>query len=104
MASAAVMKQMKDFISIVDSCGITLRKAFLFGSYAKDKQTEYSDIDAALVADEFCNVPSEDVKLFMKAMLKYYMVQPQTYNTKDFSPDSDPFVKEILKTGIDIKS
>jgi hypothetical protein len=40
----------------------------------------------------------------MKAMLKYYMVQPQTYNTKDFSPDSDPFVKEILKTGIDIKS
>lgn len=102
MASAAIMKQMKDFVSLVDSCGITLRRAILFGSYARNKQTKYSDIDVALVADEFCNVPSEDVKLFMKAMLKYYMVQPQTYNTKDFSPDKDPFVSEILRTGIEI--
>jgi predicted nucleotidyltransferase len=102
MASAAIIKQMKDFVSIVNSCGITLHKAILFGSYAHNKQTKYSDIDIALVADEFCNVPSEDVKLFMKAMLKYYMVQPQTYNTKDFSPDKDPFVSEILRTGIEI--
>ena len=100
MASAATMKQMKDFVSLVSSSGITLRKAILFGSYARNKQTKYSDIDVALVADEFCNVPSEDVKLFMKAMLKYYMVQPQTYNTKDFSPDKNPFIDEILRTGI----
>jgi len=102
MASAAVMKQMKDFVSIVDSCGITLRKAILFGSYARNKQTKYSDIDVALVADEFCSVPTEDIKLFLVAMRKYYMVQPQTYNTKDFSPDKDPFVEEILRTGIEI--
>jgi len=57
----------------------------------------------ALVADEFCSVPTEDVKLFMNAMLKYYMVQPQTYNIKDFSPDKNPFVAEILKTGIEIE-
>jgi predicted nucleotidyltransferase len=61
MASAAIIKQMKDFVSIVDSCGIPLRRAILFGSYARNKQTKYSDIDLALVADEFCNVPSEDV-------------------------------------------
>ena len=102
MASAATMKQMRDFVSLVSSSGITLRKAILFGSYARNKQTKYSDIDVALVADEFCNVPSEDVKLFMKAMLKYYMVQPQTYNTKDFYPDKNPFVDEILRTGIEI--
>jgi len=53
MASAEIIKQMKDFVSIVDSCGITLRKAILFGSYARDKQTKYSDIDMALVADEY---------------------------------------------------
>jgi uncharacterized protein len=102
MASPAIIKQMKDFVTMVNSCGITLRKAVLFGSYARDEQTNYSDIDVALVADEFCNVPSEDVKLFMKAMLKYYMVQPQTYNTRDFSADKDPFVGEILRTGIEI--
>ena len=56
-----------------------------------------------LVADEFCSVPTEDMKLFMKAMRKYYMVQPQTYNTKDFSLDKNPFVAEILETGIEIQ-
>ena len=56
----------------------------------------------ALVADEFCSVPTEDVKLFLHATRKYYMVQPQTYNTKDFNPNLDPFVEEILKTGIAI--
>ncbi len=102
MASAATMKQMKDFVSLVSSSGITLRKAILFGSYARNKQTKYSDIDIALVADEFCSVPTEDIKLFMQAMRKYYMVQPQTFNTKDFSPDKNPFIDEILRTGIEI--
>lgn len=102
MASAAIMKQMQDFVNLVGAGGIKLRKAILFGSYARIQQTKYSDIDMALVADEFCSVPTEDVKLIMTAMRKYYMVQPQTYNTKDFSPDIDPFVEEILKTGIEI--
>ena len=102
MATAAVIKQVKDFISMINAAGITLKKVILFGSYAKNKQTKYSDIDVALVADEFSGVSPEDVKLFMGAMRKYYMVQPQTYNTKDFTPDKDPFVEEILRTGIEI--
>jgi predicted nucleotidyltransferase len=102
MASAATIKKMKDFVSLVSSSGITLRKAILFGSYARNQQTKYSDIDVALVADEFCSVPTEDIKLFVAAMRKYYMVQPQTFNTNDFSPDNNPFVEEILKTGIEI--
>ena len=102
MASAAIIEEMKDFVKQINAGGVTLRKAILFGSYARNEQTKYSDIDMALVADEFCNVPTEDIKLFLKAMRQYYMVQPQTYNTKDFTPDKDPFVEEILKTGIEI--
>ena len=102
MASKAIIKELKDFVEIANTCGITLRKVILFGSYAQNRQTKYSDIDVALVADEFIGVPSIDVQLFMKAMRKHYMIQPQTYNTKDFSPDKNPFVAEILKTGIEI--
>ena len=102
MASKAVIREMKDFAGMINSCGIKLKKMILFGSYASGKQTKYSDIDVALVADEFCGVPSEDVKLIMNAMLKYYMVQPQTYNTRDFVPENNPFVAEIIKTGIEI--
>jgi uncharacterized protein len=104
MASVATINQVKDFVLQVNSCGIKLKRVFLYGSYARNKQTKYSDMDVALVADEFSGVPSEDVKHFLKAMRKYYMVQPQTYNTKDFNPDIDPFVEEILKTGIEIKA
>jgi len=103
MASAAIVNQIKDFIHLVNDSGISLKKVVLFGSYARNKQTKYSDIDLALVADEFTGVPSEDVKLFLKALRKHYMIQPQTYNTLDFSPDADPFVGEILKTGIVIE-
>src|ERR1700761_3202173 len=104
MASATTINRIKDFAAQIHLCGVDLKRVILYGSYAHDKQTKYSDIDVALVADEFSGVPSEDVKLFLKAMRKYYMVQAQTYNTKDFTPDKDPFVEEILKTGIEIKA
>jgi len=102
MASGAIISQLKDFASQIHLCGVDLKRVILYGSYAKNKQTKYSDIDVALVADEFSGVPSEDVKLFLKAMRKHYMVQAQTYNTKDFTPENDPFVEEILRTGIEI--
>ena len=102
MASVATIKQIKDFALQIQLCGVDLKRVILYGSYARNKQTKYSDIDVALVSDAFSGVPSEDVKLFLKAMRKYYMVQPQTYNTKDFTSDKDPFVEEILRTGIEI--
>ncbi len=103
MASRAIINEINDFVSEVHACDISLKRVVLFGSYAKTKQTNDSDIDVALVADEFQGVASEDVKLFLKAMRKHYIVHPQTYNTKDFSPEKDPFVEEILKTGIEIE-
>jgi predicted nucleotidyltransferase len=95
---------MEDFAAQINLCGIDLKRVILYGSYANNTQTKYSDIDMALVADEFSGVPSEDVKLFLKALRKHYMVQAQTYNTKDFTADKDPFVEEILRTGIEIKA
>ena len=100
MAKGAIINTVKDFVKLVNADGIKLKKVILFGSYATNKQDKYSDIDLALVADEFSGVASEDVKLFLKAMRKYYMVQAQTYNTRDFGADKDPFVQEILRTGI----
>lgn len=32
--------------------GINLKRVFLFGSFASNRQHEYSDIDVALVADQ----------------------------------------------------
>ena len=103
MASSAIIKTVKDFAHQVSDCGVSLQKVVLFGSYARNEQTKYSDIDVALVADDFTGVPSQDVKLFLKALRKHYLIQVQTYHSKNFSPKKNPFVGEILKTGVEIK-
>ena len=103
MASKAVVSKVRMFAKELESCGISLKKVILFGSYAKSQLSEYSDIDVALVADKFTGVPSEDIKLFLKALRKNFIIQAMTFNTKDFSPKKNPFVEEILNTGIEIK-
>ena len=97
-----VINHLKKFAEEVKNCDIHLKKMVLFGSYAKNKQHEWSDIDVAMVADEFTGVGFKDIGLFSKVQIKYpyYLIQPRTYNTKDFTPKKDPFVEEILKGGI----
>lgn len=102
----AVINNIKRFVWDVKQSGIHLHRVILYGSYAQNKQQKWSDIDIALVADEFKSIGFEDVKLFSGILCKYAAlnIQPRTYNTNDFSIDKDPFVEEILKTGIEIES
>ncbi len=93
----------KQFTSQLVQSGLHLKRAVLFGSFSTNNQTSYSDIDLALVADEFISLTPSDITKFSKILGKFYLIQPRTYNTNDFTVSNDPFVEEILKTGIDIK-
>lgn len=59
----------------------------------------------ALVADEFKGIDFYDVGAFSKILIKYsnLLIQPRTYNPKQFLRKKDPLVAEIIKTGIEIK-
>lgn len=98
--SAIAMVQ--EFAREVTTLGINLRRVILFGSVAANRQHEYSDIDVALVADDFSGVGFVDINRFVKALRKYYVIQPRTFATKDFEA-GDAFTDEIRKTGIEIK-
>lgn len=102
----AVIDQLKHYVKDVKDLGLHLNKVVLFGSYSRNEQHEWSDVDIALVADEFSGDGFSDVGLFSKVNIKYadLNLQPRTYNTKDFTPKKDPFVEEILRTGIEIKA
>ena len=102
----SVIGYLRNITSEIQHTGLRLRKVVLYGSYAKNQQHKWSDIDVAFIADEFIGIGFEDTKLFSPIMIKYpkLNIQPRTYNTKDFSPDKDPFVEEILRTGIEIKA
>ena len=85
----------------IEAQGIHLNKVIMFGSFAKGTQHEWSDIDVALVADEFTGFGFADKKLFSHTNIKkpYIRIEAKTYPT-DYFHASDPFIEEIKKDGI----
>ena len=102
----SVIAQLKKTTSEIINTGLHLKRVVLYGSYAVNEQHKWSGIDVAFIADEFIGIGFEDTQLFSRIMIKYpqFNIQPRTYNTKDFTPEKDPFVEEILRTGIEIKT
>ncbi|MEK7255245.1 MAG: nucleotidyltransferase domain-containing protein, partial [Bacteroidota bacterium] len=96
----------KDLAADIRASGFPLKKAILFGSYARSQQHTWSDIDLALVADEFSGVAPLDLEHFVYVLIgdkKYIDIEPHTFNTDDFEK-GNPFVNEIKRTGIEIFS
>ncbi len=94
----------REFITAIIASGFPLKKAILFGSYVRDEQRPYSDIDLALVADEFIGMGYFDLKHFAKVMIskdKYIPIESHTFNTDYFS-SGDPFTREIERTGVSL--
>jgi len=93
----------RNYAHDIETHGVRLHAVILYGSFAKGTQHEWSDIDVALVADEFTGLP-EDHYLFpyMGGIRKpYTFIETKTYPTKYFL-EGDPFIEEISKTGIKI--
>jgi predicted nucleotidyltransferase len=81
---------------------ITINKAILFGSYAKGTNHEYSDIDVAVVSNDFQGIRFYDNCKLSKSKIKASIdLETHPYRPEDFTEDN-PFVKEILETGIRI--
>jgi predicted nucleotidyltransferase len=96
----------RDFISACAENKINFRKVILFGSIVSGKNHEYSDIDLALVSDQFSGNSIKDwheMSLVIVKDKKFYNIEPHTYTTKEFENGDDPFVEEVVKkTGIEI--
>lgn len=73
----------------------------LFGSYAKGTQNEDSDIDIAIVIDEFKDNIIDEAVEFMKIRRDIdYRIEPHIIRIEDYKEVSNPFVKEVIDTGI----
>lgn len=90
------------YLKKLNENGIVVVKAILFGSYSTGKQTEWSDIDLAIVSKSFTDSRFENRKKIRKITLSVNSsLEVQPYSIKEFS-EEDPFVKEIIDTGIQI--
>jgi predicted nucleotidyltransferase len=98
---STALELVKAFAESIRSQPISLRKIILFGSYARNEQREFSDIDVALIADEFTGFGFQDVGLISNAMIQkqFVDIEPHTFSPEQFT-DWNPFVHEIKRTGI----
>jgi predicted nucleotidyltransferase len=71
----------------------------LFGSYAAGSHSKYSDIDVALVSDEFTGVRYLDIKKIGRLVRNIdYRIEVHPFSLKD--KDESMFLGEIVRTGI----
>lgn len=83
--------------------GVNIRRAYLFGSFAKNRQHEWSDIDIALIADDFIGLPVVDKDPFriLHIQPEFIAIETHTFPTSRLE-EGDPFIREIVKSGIEI--
>ncbi len=97
-------KIISDYIATVAEENANLIKAYLFGSYASKNDKKDSDIDLALIINHLNDEERFDlqVKLMLLATDFDLRIEPHPIAKKDFN-FNNPFVAEILKTGIEIE-
>lgn len=98
-----VMNKINSFIELLESNNINIQKAILFGSYSKGNYNQWSDIDLALVSDNFTGNSFEDKNNLIDYIYSAGKdISPVPYRPEDFNDNM--FVRdEILKYGIVIK-
>lgn len=102
MAPEAILKKTKKFLEIIRESGILVEEAYLFGSWVQGKANEWSDIDLAIVSPNFEGNRFYDRRKLDEALLEVDTdIQVHLYRPEDFN-ESNPFVVEILRTGIRI--
>ena len=101
MADATITEIVRKYIEILGFSRYNIINAYLFGSYAKGTFTEDSDIDVALVFDKMedrFDTRVELMKLTRKIDLR---IEPHPFEKSDVE-ERNPFLEEILRTGIRI--
>ncbi|MCI0515163.1 nucleotidyltransferase domain-containing protein [candidate division KSB1 bacterium] len=93
------LKIARDFISTLKKHQIKLTRAILFGSHPKGTATPWSDIDLALVSENFSGIPFYDRQQLNPFILQVSSsIEVHPFRPEDFTPDN-PFVAEIIQTG-----
>ncbi|TAL68858.1 MAG: nucleotidyltransferase domain-containing protein [Bacteroidetes bacterium] len=95
-----ILNKINLYLDELNKNNIKVRKAILFGSYAKGNYNEWSDIDLAIVSDDFEGLRYNDLdKIRNCNAVTNWEISPLPYNSDTFDKN-DIFIKEIIETGI----
>ncbi|NBC84351.1 MAG: nucleotidyltransferase domain-containing protein [Bacteroidetes bacterium] len=91
------------YLELIKEKYVDIERVYIFGSYAKGKSTDDSDIDVALIFSNLDDAKRFDiqVQLMMLAAQIDSRIEPHPISHNDFD-SGNPFVAEIKKTGIEV--
>lgn len=94
-----IYESIERYINELRKRNIEVVAAYLFGSYAKGRATEWSDIDVAILTKKFIGDSFDFKFLLMKIAREInFDIEPHPYLVDEFNEDN-PFAAEVIKTG-----
>lgn len=92
-------QRISDFVADLKLAGYSPTRVVLFGSYAKGKPNEFSDIDLAVWDKKFTGCGTADIEPIASIVSKYPLLELHPFSEED-TENNNPFVKEILTHGV----
>lgn len=98
----------QDVLKIINKYAEEIKKRYnitsiiLFGSYANGTENENSDIDIAIVSDDFDDIYDCMAVLMGMTWDIDARIEPHPIKKKDFEDVTNYFIKEVIDTGIKV--
>ena len=104
MATTEVIELLKKYVLLLNTEGISVYKAYLFGSYSTNTASNNSDIDVMIVSDNYDeNDDQASGKIWSLTRKLNTKIEPFLIGKKKFNEDkSSPLISMIKKYGIEI--
>ena len=96
-----IMDSIKKYIEKISQY-YKIEAIILFGSYAKGTENEDSDIDIAIISSDFSDIIEDGAKLIGLTWKIDTRIEPHPITTEDYQEVSNPFVREVVDTGIKV--
>jgi predicted nucleotidyltransferase len=101
MAKREIIEILKKYIIVLRSEGITIDKAYLYGSYLSNTATDGSDIDIMIVTeneDDYLTGKIWSLTRKVNSKIEPYLVGKDRF----LNNDNSPLIDLVKKTGLEI--
>jgi len=103
MGKVEAKKIAKKYLRRLESRGVNIYKAFLFGSYSNGKATKNSDIDIGIFSQSFTNYSLESqTEARMERWDIDLRIEPHFFSNKDLDDNVSSLIYEITQNGEEI--
>lgn len=102
MAKREIIDTLKKYILLLQSEGISINKAYLYGSYLSDSANDESDIDLMIITenkeDDYLAGKAWSLTRKINSKIEPYLVEKNRFD----SDEDSPLIKLVKTTGLEI--